>query len=74
MLTRALQYLFNKKNYDFILSIGDGKTDEDMFNVLLNNNNAFTIKIGKGNTLAKSKLPDIEQVIKLLEKLLFEMG
>lgn len=70
----ATQYLLDKKSYDCILSIGDGKTDEDMFNVLMNNGNAITVKIGRGSTFAKYKLPDIEQVIKLLEKLLIEMG
>ncbi len=69
----ATQYLLIK-GYDFILSIGDGKTDEDMFNVLLNNTNAFTFKIGQGNTCAKYKLKDIEQVIKLLKNLLIDVN
>lgn len=69
----AIQYLLNKRNYDYILSIGDDKTDEDMFRVLLNNDNAFTVKIGRGNTCAKYKLHKVQQVILLLEQLLAEM-
>ncbi len=69
----ATRYLLNKRSYDLILSMGDGKTDEDMFKALLNNNNSFTFKIGQGNSLAKYKLTNIEQVIELLESLLNEM-
>jgi trehalose 6-phosphate synthase/phosphatase len=33
--------------YDFIMAIGDGQTDEDLFKVL--DKNAFTIKVGRSN-------------------------
>lgn len=69
----AIQYLLNKRNYDYILSIGDDKTDEDMFRVLLNNDNAFTVKIGRGTTCAKYKLHNVQQVLMLLEQLLTRM-
>ncbi len=70
----AVQYLIEKKNYDYILSVGDDRTDEDMFKVLLNNDNAYTVKIGRGNTYAKYKLSNIQQVILLLEQLQIEMS
>jgi trehalose 6-phosphate synthase/phosphatase len=65
----ATRYLLNKKSYDFILSIGDDITDEDMFGVLLDNNKAYTVKIGRV-ILVQVYLANIQQVIKLLEQLL----
>lgn len=63
-------YLLEKDHYDFILSIGDDKTDEDMFEVLANNSNAYTIKVGGGDTLAKYRLENVQNVIVLLNELL----
>lgn len=71
---RAAQYLINKKKYDFILSMGDDITDEDMFQVFIKNKNAFTVKIGAGSTCAKYKLSGIQQAILLLKQLLAGMG
>jgi len=70
----AAQYLIKNKKYDFILSIGDDITDEDMFEVLIKNKNAFTVKIGPGPTFAKYKLNTIQQVILLLEQLKTVIG
>lgn len=66
---KATQSLLDRDNYDYILSIGDDKTDEDMFEVLLHNTNAVTIKVGDGNTFAKYKLDSVNDVITLLERL-----
>jgi trehalose 6-phosphate synthase/phosphatase len=63
-------YLLQKNDYDFILSIGDDKTDEDMFEVLVNNPRAYTIKVGEGDTLAKYRLENVQNVIVLLNELL----
>ena len=63
-------YLLENNHYDFILSIGDDKTDEDMFEVLANNSNAYTIKVGDGDTLAKYRLENVQNVIVLLNELL----
>jgi trehalose 6-phosphate synthase/phosphatase len=63
-------YLLEKGDFDYILSIGDDKTDEDMFDVLANNKNAFTIKVGKGDTSAKYRLDTVQDVIVLLNELL----
>lgn len=69
----ATGYLLNKNNYGFILSIGDDITDEDMFRVLKEKNNAWTIKVGTGESAAKFMLPEIRDAVLLLETLLTEM-
>jgi len=70
----AVLYLLNKMSYDFILSMGDDITDEDMFRILLDNNKAYTVKIGPGDTCARYRLAGIQQVIALLERFLIETG
>jgi trehalose 6-phosphate synthase/phosphatase len=67
---RGTRYLLEKGHYDFILSIGDDKTDEDMFEVLANNPHAFTIKVGEGVSRAKYRLENVQDVIVLLNELL----
>lgn len=62
-------YLLQQNRFDFVLCIGDDKTDEDMFKVLLNNTNSYTFKVGTGTTFAKNKLDNVEDVISLLEQL-----
>lgn len=66
---KSIEKLIRNKNYDYILSIGDDKTDEEMFEFLLNNKNAITIKVGKGKTFAKNRLKNSKEVILLLEEL-----
>lgn len=70
----ATLYILERKMFDLIISIGDGKTDEDMFRALLNNSNAYTVKIGQGITHARYRLNSISQVITLLEKILESSG
>ena len=66
---KAVKKLFEQNNYDFILSIGDDATDEEMFEFFLHNSNAFTIKVGNGDTFAKYKLTSINDVVLLLKQL-----
>lgn len=58
---------FVKKKHDFVLAIGDDYTDEDMFAVLPDD--AYTVKVGRGKTLAKYRVNSVDEVHKVLEKL-----
>lgn len=50
---------------DFILCVGDDYTDEDMFKALPEE--AFTMKVGMGETAARYQVSDVQEVIKLLK-------
>ncbi|MGE0090463.1 MAG: trehalose-phosphatase [Bacteroidales bacterium] len=67
---KAVKNILKHNKFDYILSIGDDKTDEEMFEFLLDNPVADTIKVGKGNTSAKYKLDNVDKVISLLKQLL----
>eukprot|EP01132_Coremiostelium_polycephalum_P002771 gene2771-3445_t len=57
---------------DFILCIGDDKTDEDMFKALIDSEKSITIKVTsdkKESTKAKSTIEDCKDVINLLSRL-----
>lgn len=54
--------------YDFILAVGDDKTDEDMFKALTDI--AITVKIGPGHTAAQFSLANQSEVINLLNQLI----
>jgi trehalose 6-phosphate synthase/phosphatase len=56
-----------EKDYDFTMSIGDDATDEELFGVL--HEAAYSIKVGRGRTAARFRLPSPREVIKLLRKL-----
>ena len=66
----AAKYLTDKNGYDFILSIGDDTTDEEMFITLGGNHNAITVRIGSADTQAKFKLNNLIQVKRLLGNLI----
>jgi trehalose 6-phosphate synthase/phosphatase len=66
---KAVKKLDEQNIYDFILSIGDDATDEEMFEYFQNHSNAYTIKVGEGDTFAKYKLNDISEVVSLLKKM-----
>lgn len=53
--------------WDFILSVGDDRTDEDVFAVLPPS--AFSLKIGPGPTSARFNLKGVEDCRALLEQL-----
>jgi trehalose 6-phosphate synthase/phosphatase len=65
--TVARKFL-EENQYDFIMAVGDDKTDEDMFRALADK--AVTIKIGTGQTSAHYSLSNHNEVIRLLNKLL----
>ena len=63
----AAQNWITKRNYDFILSIGDDRTDEDMFKALPES--AVSIRIGIAPSLAKYYLRNQSEVAQLFEQL-----
>ncbi len=65
----AVMDIINRDRYDFILSIGDEATDEEMFEVLKDNPDAYTIRVGEGKTFAKYKLKGVAEVVLLLKNL-----
>lgn len=64
---KATRSWLRRKEYDFILGIGDDHTDEDIFKVLPAH--AFSIKVGLLQTIAKYKLLSVEDVRGLLKEL-----
>lgn len=65
----AVASLLDKKTYDFILAIGDDKTDEDMFVKLVRTPGAFTIKVGNEASFAKYNLHTPAMVQSLLQSI-----
>lgn len=63
----ATKKLMEKTDYDFILAIGDDKTDEDMFRVLPES--AYSIRVGLTQSHAKYNLKNQGAVIEFLNKL-----
>ena len=64
----ATNHLITKLSPDFILSIGDDWTDEDMFKVIPKN--AYSIKVGASNTYARFIIHSPENVLYLLKQLI----
>lgn len=56
------------EEYDFIMAVGDDKTDEDMFKALADR--AVTIKIGADHTAAQYSLSNQQEVLRLLNGLI----
>ena len=56
-------------NYDFVLAIGDDRTDEDMFQQLADRENCYTIKVGDEASFAKYNLVSQQKVIPFLEEM-----
>lgn len=54
-------------NSDFILSIGDDYTDEDMFRAIPED--AYSIKVGLGDTNARYQVASVDSALRLLRKL-----
>ncbi|MDY6844157.1 MAG: trehalose-phosphatase, partial [Thermodesulfobacteriota bacterium] len=63
----AATYIIAKNNYDFILAIGDDRTDEDLFKALPET--AYSIRVGMTQSIARFNLNGQQKVIKLLEDL-----
>lgn len=64
---RATLNILHENRYDFILSIGDDRTDEDTFHALPRE--AFTIKVGTEVSAARFYLKHRRDVRELLQKL-----
>ncbi len=65
----ALDKILDSHFYDFVLSVGDDVTDEEMFEYSMHHANAFTIKVGNGISSAKYKLNGVKEVLSLLKLL-----
>ncbi|HUU37233.1 MAG TPA: bifunctional alpha,alpha-trehalose-phosphate synthase (UDP-forming)/trehalose-phosphatase [Candidatus Desulfaltia sp.] len=64
---RAALRLISGRTWDFILAVGDDRTDEDLFAVLPES--AYSIKVGVGPTRARYNLDNVAAVRSLLNKL-----
>jgi trehalose 6-phosphate synthase/phosphatase len=64
---RAVSRWLARQNWDFILSIGDDWTDEDMFSALPEG--AYSIRVGQVNTRARYRMGSYQDVRDLLTKL-----
>ncbi|GAB3903040.1 bifunctional alpha,alpha-trehalose-phosphate synthase (UDP-forming)/trehalose-phosphatase [Larkinella knui] len=58
--------LIDGSRYDFVLAVGDDQTDEDMLAVLTQEHQ-YPVKVGHGPTAATYRLPDVQQVVNLLD-------
>ena len=67
---KATLDLLRNSSYDLVLSIGDDKTDEDMFEVLTDDKKHMTIKVGQGQTSARYSVGNTADVALILEGLL----
>lgn len=63
----AARKVLDKDPYDFVLCIGDDKTDEDMFRELSLVDFAYTVKVGHGPTDAKFNVDTPHMVSLLLD-------
>jgi trehalose 6-phosphate synthase/phosphatase len=54
-------------DHDFVLALGDDVTDEDMFTAMPPQ--AYSIKVGRGQTAARFRLKSVTEVVRLLSKL-----
>jgi len=65
----AVKGILNAGNYDFILSVGDDVTDEEVFELLSANPDAYSIKVGSGRSLAGYRINSANEVVSFLNKL-----
>ncbi len=65
----AIKKILNNNDFDFIMAVGDDYTDEDMFKVLLEVKNSYTIKVGNEASFARYNLFTPQMVISLLENM-----
>ncbi len=64
-----IQKLIECKKYDFIFAAGDDRTDEDMFKILLQTQNIFSIKVGPEASYAKYNLYTPQMVVSFLRNM-----
>ncbi len=65
---KAAMHLMSREKWDFIISIGDDWTDEDVYEVLPEW--GYSIKVGFGPTKARFNLPSFREVRKLLKDII----
>jgi len=65
---KATMHWMSKAKWDFILSVGDDLTDEDIYEVLPEW--SYSIKVGFGPTKARFNLPSYREVRKLLKDMI----
>lgn len=66
---KTLRRILAGHSHDFILAAGDDVTDEDMFRVLKDYDNAYTFKIGGDASFAKYNLLTPQMMISILHTL-----
>ena len=64
---RAAMHWLSKAGYDFILAIGDDRTDEDLFQILPAE--AYSLRVGITKTHARFNLRDADDVREFLQRL-----
>jgi trehalose 6-phosphate synthase/phosphatase len=64
----ATEHILSRADYDFILAVGDDRTDEDMFRALPEH--AISIHVGNSNSRARYTTAEPQDVITFLKKLL----
>ena len=57
-----------KKDWDFVMAIGDDKTDEDMFAIMPDT--AYTVKVGAQESKAKMRIRNCDKVRELLNNMM----
>ena len=67
---RTARYFLDRKEYDFVLAVGDDWTDEDLFEAMPDE--AFTIKVGFGVSRARYQVGSYREVRKILKELILE--
>lgn len=63
----AAKLLLTKKDFDFILGVGDDQADEELFKVLPDK--SYSIKVGLSKSYAKYNLRNQREVVQLLTDL-----
>ena len=67
----AARRIVQENSYEFVMAIGDDKTDEDMFRVLADK--AITVKVGPGHSIAAYYIKSQQDVIRFLNELVTEV-
>jgi trehalose 6-phosphate synthase/phosphatase len=64
----ALRWISNVKR-DFMLAVGDDRTDEDLFAILPED--AYSIRVGVTSTRARFNLRNVDELVRLLQSLVW---